>query len=96
MHPEKQKVLHSKLQELLAAGVIEEARSPWSSNVCILRKPHNPDEYRFICDLRKVNSLIKFDRYALPKCSEFLDSLQGSTIFSVLDLKSAIMKTKEW
>ena len=39
-------------------------------------------------DYRRLNSVTVKDRYPLPRIEDIFDSLGGSTIFSVLDLKS--------
>ena len=43
---------------------------------------------RFCIDLRKLNSRIVKDAYSLPHIEESLDCLNGSKIFTSLDLKS--------
>jgi len=63
--------IECNVQELLAAKVIEPAQSPWSSNVCLVRKKDG--SMRFCVDYRKLNSLTVKDSHPLPRidcCSE--------------------------
>lgn len=74
------------LQEMLKIGAITESKSPWSSNVVIVRKQNGT--IRFCIDFRKLNSRTKRDAYAIPKIEDTLHSLSGAKYFSKLDLKT--------
>lgn len=74
------------LQDMLAAGAIRESKSPFSSNIVLVRKKDN--SLRFCIDFRKLNSRTVTDAYSLPRIDETIDSLAGSKIFSKLDLRS--------
>ncbi|KAL6491502.1 hypothetical protein MHYP_G00018470 [Metynnis hypsauchen] len=78
--------LKKHLQDLLAAGIIEESNSPYVSPVVLVRKKNG--ELRIVVDYRKLNNLTKKDAYLLPGIEETFTLLSGSKWFSVLDLKS--------
>lgn len=74
------------LQEMLDIGAIRESKSPWSSNVVIVRKKDGT--IRFCIDFRRLNQRTKKDAYAIPRVEDTLHLLAGSRYFSKLDLKS--------
>ena len=78
--------VRSHIKELLAAGIIRPSRSPFSSNVVLVRK--SDGSLRLCIDYRQLNARTIKDNYALPRIDEILDSLAGNTYFSVLDMKS--------
>ncbi|KAL7844792.1 hypothetical protein SRHO_G00233310 [Serrasalmus rhombeus] len=78
--------LKKHLQDLLAAGIIEESNSPYASPIVLVRKKSG--ELRMVVDYRKLNNLTKKDAYPLPRIEETFTLLSGSKWFSVLDLKS--------
>ena len=74
------------IKEMLDARVITPSESPWCNAVVLVRKKDG--SLRFCIDFRRLNSMTIKDCYALPRIDETLDSLQGSSYFSSLDLKS--------
>lgn len=74
------------LQELLAAGIIKESRSPYASPIVIARKKNG--KIRMCIDYRTLNLKTIPDQYTLPRIDDALASLTGSRWFSVLDLRS--------
>ena len=74
------------LKQMLDLDVIRPSKSPYSSNVVLVRKPCGG--LRFCIDLRRINENTVRDSFYLPRVDETLDSLAGSRIFSSLDLKS--------
>ena len=73
--------LRLHLKEMLEAGAIKESRSPFSSNVVLVRKKDDSLRFFFI-DFRKFNSRTIIDAYALPRIDDTVDALLGAKFFS--------------
>lgn len=74
------------IQELLAAGIIKESRSPYASPIVVVRKKNG--KVRMCIDYHLLNSRTIPDQYTMPPVDDLLDCLTGSKLFSVLDLRS--------
>ena len=75
------------IDEMLAEGIIKPSCSPWASPVTLVPKPDK--SLRFCVDFHRLNAITKRDRYPLANIHEVFDLLEGSTVFSTLDLKSS-------
>ena len=82
----KQGEVDIMLEDMQRQGVIEQADSPWSSPVVLVKKKDGST--RFCVDYRKLNDVTKKDSYPLPRIDDTLDTLAGSKWFTTLDLKS--------
>ena len=71
---------------MLRMGAIRKSNSPWVSAIVLVRKKDGT--LRFCIDLRKLNERKIKDVYSLPHIEDSLDSLNGSCIFTLIDLKS--------
>ncbi|CAL9690550.1 unnamed protein product [Knipowitschia caucasica] len=71
------------LQDLLNRGWVSESRSSYSSPIVCVRKKSG--ELRLCCDYRELNRKSVPDRHPIPRIQDMLDSLHGSSWFSVLD-----------
>lgn len=78
------------LQGMLRAGIIKESRSPYASPIVIVRKKNG--SIRMCIDYRLLNSRTVPDQYTTPCIEDALNALSGSRWFSVLDLRTAIIK----
>lgn len=67
--------------DILASGVLRKSKSHWCSNSVLVKK-------EMCIDYRMLNKRTVKDSYALPRVEEVLDILNGSTLFSVVDMKS--------
>ena len=74
------------LEEMLACGAIRHSKSPWSSNVVLVRKKDGC--LRLCIDFRKLNPRTVHDEYQLPRVDETFDKMYGVKWFSSLDLQS--------
>ncbi|CAB3992860.1 Transposon Tf2-9 poly, partial [Paramuricea clavata] len=61
--------------------------SPWVSPLVAVPKPNG--DIRVCVDMRQANSAIIRERHPIPTIEETLQELQGATVFSKLDLRSA-------
>ncbi|XP_043211322.1 uncharacterized protein K02A2.6-like [Amphibalanus amphitrite] len=76
------------LLKLQQAGVIEPVdASPWISPIVVSRRRNG--KLRLCVDLREVNKAVEASGHPLPDMQDMLEQLQGATIFSSLDMKSA-------
>lgn len=72
------------IDELKENNIIRDSNSPFSSPILLVRKKNG--ETRMSIDYRALNAITKKDRYPLPLIEDQLNSLQGSTCFTSLDL----------
>ena len=99
LSPAELKALDKYINEALASGWIRESKS--SAGAPILFVPKKNGELRLCVDYRGLNAITIKNRYPLPLISELLDRLNGSTVFSKIDLKAAyhrirIREGDEW
>ena len=77
-----------ELDRLEKMDVIEkvEGPTPWISNLVVAPKPNNPNDIRLCVDMRKANEAIKRERHVTPTIDDIILELNGSTVFSKVDL----------
>ncbi|XP_053391490.1 uncharacterized protein LOC128554261 [Mercenaria mercenaria] len=81
--------VEKELQRLEDLDVIEkvDGPTPWVSNLVITSKPHAPEKIIRICvDMRHAIKAIKRERHVTPTIDDILMALNGSTVFSRVDL----------
>ncbi|XP_040067585.1 uncharacterized protein K02A2.6-like [Ixodes scapularis] len=81
--------VEEKISQLLALDIIEGATgpTPWVSPVVIVPKPHNPEDIRLCIDMKCANRAILRERHVCPTIDDVITALNGSTLFTKLDLK---------
>ena len=70
--PQLYEEVRNHLQEMLKLAAIRKFCSPWASAIVLVRKKNG--KLRFCIDLRKLNSRILKDSYALPRIEQTLKS----------------------
>nr|GEX89913.1 hypothetical protein [Tanacetum cinerariifolium] len=79
------KELTDQLQELSNKGFIRPNSSTWGAPVLFFKK--NDGLFRMCIDYQEINKLTVKNRYALPRIDDLLDQLQGSSVYSKVDLR---------
>ncbi|GKF69919.1 hypothetical protein Tco_0202976, partial [Tanacetum coccineum] len=84
--PSEMKELSEQPQELSDKGFIRPSSSPWEASVLFVKKKDG--SFRMCIDYRELNKLTMKNRYPLPRINDLFDQLQGSNIYSKIDLRS--------
>nr|GEW20752.1 putative reverse transcriptase domain-containing protein [Tanacetum cinerariifolium] len=84
--PSEMKELAKQLQELSEKGFIRPSSSPWGAPVLFVKK--KDESFRMCIDSRELNKLTAKNRYPLPRIDDLFDQLQGSSIYSKIDLRT--------
>ncbi|GJZ41824.1 putative reverse transcriptase domain-containing protein [Tanacetum coccineum] len=85
--PSEMQELSNQLQELTDRGFIRPSTSPWGAPVLFVKKKDR--SFRMCIDYRELNKLTIKNRYPLPRIDDLFDQLQGSNIYSKIDLRSS-------
>ncbi|GJZ58361.1 putative reverse transcriptase domain-containing protein [Tanacetum coccineum] len=84
--PSEMQELSDQLQELADRGFIRPSTSPWGAPVLFVKKKDG--SFRMCIDYRELNKLTVKNRYPLPRIDDLFDQLQGSSVYSKIDLRS--------
>ncbi|GKB80910.1 putative reverse transcriptase domain-containing protein [Tanacetum coccineum] len=84
--PSEMEELSTQLQELSDKGFIRPSSSPWGAPVLFVKKKDG--SFRMCIDYRELNKLTMKNRYPLPRIDDLFDQLQGSSVYSKIDLRS--------
>ncbi|GJT37976.1 putative reverse transcriptase domain-containing protein [Tanacetum coccineum] len=84
--PSEMKELSEQLKELSDKGFIRPSSSPWGAPVLFVKKKEG--HYGMCIDYRELNKLTVKNRYPLPRIDDLFDQLQGSSVYSKIDLRS--------
>ncbi|GJZ44732.1 reverse transcriptase domain-containing protein [Tanacetum coccineum] len=84
--PLEMQELSNQLQELVDRGFIQPSTSPWGAPVLFVKKKDG--SFRMCIDYRELNKLTVKNRYPLPRIDDLFDQLQGSSVYSKIDLRS--------
>ncbi|GKD54783.1 putative reverse transcriptase domain-containing protein, partial [Tanacetum coccineum] len=80
------KELSDQLQELSDKGFIRPSSLPWGAPVLFVKKKDG--SFRMCIDYQELNKLTVKNRYPLPRIDDLFDQLQGSSVYSKIDLRS--------
>nr|GFC06476.1 putative reverse transcriptase domain-containing protein [Tanacetum cinerariifolium] len=86
LEPSKMKELAKQLQELSDKGFIRPSSSSWGALVLFVKKKDG--SFRMCIDYRELNKMTIKNRYPLPRIDDLFDQLQGSSVYSKIDLRS--------
>jgi len=85
--PEDAKFIESEIQQLLAADIIEPARSPWRAQILVV---HQGPKKRLVIDYSTpINRFTLLDAYPLPNIEELVNKVAQAKYHSSLNLRSA-------
>ncbi|GJR91562.1 putative reverse transcriptase domain-containing protein [Tanacetum coccineum] len=82
--PSEMKELSDQLQELSDKGFIRPSSSPWGAPVLFVKKKDG--SFRMCIDYWELNKLPVKNCYPLPRIDNLFDQLQGSTVYSKIDM----------
>ncbi|GJU22437.1 putative reverse transcriptase domain-containing protein, partial [Tanacetum coccineum] len=78
--------LSTQLQELSDKGFIRPSSSPCGAQFLFVKKKDG--SFRMCIDYRELNKLTVKNRYPLPRINDLFDQLQGSRVYSKIDMRS--------
>ncbi|GJY57312.1 putative reverse transcriptase domain-containing protein [Tanacetum coccineum] len=84
--PSEMKELSEQLKELSDKGFIRPSSSPWGAPVLFVKKKDG--SFRMCINYRELNKLTVKNGYPLPRIDDLFDQLQGSSVYSKIDLRS--------
>nr|GEV42277.1 putative reverse transcriptase domain-containing protein [Tanacetum cinerariifolium] len=84
--PSEMKELSNQLKELADKGFIRPSSSPWGAPVLFFKKKDR--SFRMCIDYRELNKMTVKNCYPLPRIDDLFDQLQGSSVYSKIDMRS--------
>ena len=86
------KKINDEIKRLENLDTIDKTYGPqeWVSN--LVATPRTNGDVRLCLDARSINQTIKRETFPIPTLDSVLDDMDGSTMFSKIDLKDAYMQ----
>nr|GEV26915.1 reverse transcriptase domain-containing protein [Tanacetum cinerariifolium] len=84
--PSEKREFLVQLQEMLEKGFIHPSSSSCGAPVLFVKKKDG--SFRIFIDYRELNKLTVINRYPLPRIDNLFNQLQGSSVYSKIDLRS--------
>nr|GFB60274.1 putative reverse transcriptase domain-containing protein [Tanacetum cinerariifolium] len=97
--PSEMKELAEQLQELSEKGFIRPVLHPGEPWSCLSRRKTDrfkEGSFRMCIDYRELNKLTVKNRYPPPRIDDMFDQLQGSRVYSKIDLRSGYHQLRVW
>ncbi|GKC25178.1 putative reverse transcriptase domain-containing protein [Tanacetum coccineum] len=88
------KEFSDQLKKLSDKGFIRPSSSPWGALVLFIKKKDR--SFRMCIDYQKLNKLTVKNRYPLPRIDDLFDQLQGSSVYSKIDMRSGYHQLRVW
>lgn len=88
----QKKLIDEYVQELKDQGAVVPSDSPYNSPLILVKKKSSG--YRVCLDYRACNKILQGYSYPIPRISDILSSLNGTTMYSVVDLFSGFSQLK--
>nr|CAD1843916.1 unnamed protein product [Ananas comosus var. bracteatus] len=92
MAPAELRELKAQLQDLMGRGFVRSSVSPWGAPVLFVKKKDG--SLRLCVDYRELNKVTIKNKYPLPRIDDLFDQLQGSCVFSKINLQSGYHQLK--
>ncbi|GJS22210.1 putative reverse transcriptase domain-containing protein [Tanacetum coccineum] len=84
--PAELQELSTQLQELSDRGFIRPSSSPWGAPILFVKKKDG--SFQMCIDYREINRLTMKNQYPLSRIDDLFDQLQGSRVYSKIDMRS--------
>ncbi|GJU50922.1 putative mitochondrial protein [Tanacetum coccineum] len=84
--PNQKDAIKGMVKELMDSGVIRVSQCSFLSPIVIVKKKDG--KWRMCIDYRQLNKHTVKDKFPIPMIEELIDELNGSVVFSKLDLRS--------
>ena len=84
VQPAYNAVIKKDVDRMLDAGIITRIESSWTSPVVIVTKKDGIP--RFCVDYRRLNAIMKRDRWPMPHVDEIFNEINESKIFKTIEL----------
>ncbi|GJV48473.1 putative reverse transcriptase domain-containing protein [Tanacetum coccineum] len=91
--PSEMKELSEQLYELSDKGFIRLSPPPWGDPVLFVKK--NDGSFQMCINYQELNKLTVKNRYPLSRIDDLFDQLQGSSVYSKIDLRLGYHQLQE-